>query len=92
MSGTAGGSSLRGTRSEDGPLQRSDSGQSVGRVLGTLDATPLQVANAYAVLANGGVLRQPLLIKRIAPETRTHALDAPGDGALWLPGTPEADG
>ena len=42
MSGTAGGSSLRGTRSEDGPLQRSESGQSVGRVLGTLDATPLQ--------------------------------------------------
>jgi [acyl-carrier-protein] S-malonyltransferase len=30
------------------------------------------------------------LIKRISPETLTHALDAPGDGALWLPGTDEA--
>ena len=29
------------------------------------------------------------LIKRIAPETRTHALDMPGDGALWLPGSDE---
>ena len=32
------------------------------------------------------------LIKRIAPETLTHALDAPGDGALWLPGSLEAAG
>jgi malonyl CoA-acyl carrier protein transacylase len=30
------------------------------------------------------------LIKRISPETETHALDAPGNGALWLPGTLEA--
>ena len=29
------------------------------------------------------------LIKRIAPETEQHALDKPGDGALWLPGTEE---
>lgn len=34
---------------------------------GYLDATPLQVANSYAVLANGGVLRTPLLIKKIVP-------------------------
>jgi [acyl-carrier-protein] S-malonyltransferase len=26
------------------------------------------------------------LIKRIVPEAQTHALDAPGDGPLWLPG------
>jgi len=26
------------------------------------------------------------LIKRISPEVETHALDAPGDGPLWLPG------
>jgi [acyl-carrier-protein] S-malonyltransferase len=25
------------------------------------------------------------LIKRISPEVETHALDAPGDGPLWLP-------
>jgi malonyl CoA-acyl carrier protein transacylase len=30
------------------------------------------------------------LIKRISPETETHALDAPGNGALWLPGSLEA--
>lgn len=34
---------------------------------GYLDATPLQVANAYAALANGGVLRTPLLIRTIIP-------------------------
>lgn len=34
---------------------------------GYLDATPLQVANIYATLANGGVLRQPLLIRSITP-------------------------
>jgi penicillin-binding protein 2 len=39
--------------------------QAIGQ--GYLDASPLQVANAYAVLANGGVLRQPLLVKRIVP-------------------------
>lgn len=39
--------------------------QAIGQ--GYLDATPLQVANAYAVLANGGVLRAPLLVKRIVP-------------------------
>ena len=30
------------------------------------------------------------LIKRISPEVQTHALDAPGNGALWLPGSLEA--
>jgi [acyl-carrier-protein] S-malonyltransferase len=30
------------------------------------------------------------LIKRIAPEAQTHALDAPGNGELWLPGAVEA--
>ena len=25
------------------------------------------------------------LIRRISPEVETHALDAPGDGPLWLP-------
>jgi malonyl CoA-acyl carrier protein transacylase len=32
------------------------------------------------------------LIKRIAPETLTHATDAPGNGPLWLPGSLEATG
>jgi penicillin-binding protein 2 len=34
---------------------------------GYVDATPLQVANVYSTIANGGVLRQPLLIKSISP-------------------------
>ncbi len=34
---------------------------------GYLDATPLQVANMYATLANGGILRTPLLIRSIIP-------------------------
>ena len=34
---------------------------------GYLDATPLQVANIYSTLANGGTLRSPILIKSIVP-------------------------
>jgi penicillin-binding protein 2 len=34
---------------------------------GYVDATPLQVANLYSTIANGGVLRAPLLIKSISP-------------------------
>ncbi|HEY3111824.1 MAG TPA: penicillin-binding protein 2, partial [Chloroflexota bacterium] len=34
---------------------------------GYVDATPLQVANVYSTIANGGVLRAPLLIKSISP-------------------------
>jgi penicillin-binding protein 2 len=34
---------------------------------GYLDATPLQVANLYSTLANGGTLRTPVLIKAIIP-------------------------
>jgi penicillin-binding protein 2 len=34
---------------------------------GFLDATPLQVANVYSTLANGGTLRAPVLIKSIVP-------------------------
>jgi penicillin-binding protein 2 len=34
---------------------------------GFLDATPLQVANVYSTLANGGMLRTPILIKAIIP-------------------------
>lgn len=35
---------------------------------GFLTATPLQMANLYAALANGGVLRTPLLVKRVVPK------------------------
>ena len=35
---------------------------------GYVDATPLQVANIYSTIANGGVLRAPLLIKSISAE------------------------
>ncbi|HZQ99645.1 MAG TPA: penicillin-binding protein 2 [Chloroflexota bacterium] len=45
--------------------------QAIGQ--GYLDATPLQVANAYSVLANGGVLRTPLLVKKIIPGDGTPA-------------------
>jgi penicillin-binding protein 2 len=34
---------------------------------GYVDATPLQIANVYSTIANGGVLRQPLLIRSITP-------------------------
>jgi penicillin-binding protein 2 len=34
---------------------------------GFLDATPLQVANVYSTLANGGTLRTPVLIKAVIP-------------------------
>lgn len=35
-----------------------------------ITATPLQMANAYAAIANGGVLRQPFIVKSIRdPET-----------------------
>lgn len=37
----------------------------VTTALGTTDATPLQVARAYAVFANGGYLVEPYLIKNI---------------------------
>ena len=47
--------------------------QAIGQ--GYLDATPLQVTNAYSVLANGGVLRAPLLVKRVMPGDGSPAKD-----------------
>ena len=32
---------------------------------GAIAATPLQIVNAYSAIANGGVLRKPLLVRRI---------------------------
>ncbi|HET7686750.1 MAG TPA: ACP S-malonyltransferase [Candidatus Limnocylindria bacterium] len=32
------------------------------------------------------------LIRRISPDAETHAVDAPGGAALWLPGRPDPDG
>ena len=44
------------------------SGDSVNMGIGQgfLLATPLQIANAYSAIADGGVLRQPLLVRSIA--------------------------
>jgi penicillin-binding protein 2 len=44
------------------------SGDSVNMGIGQgfLAVTPLQIANAYSAIADGGVLRQPLLIRKLA--------------------------
>jgi len=44
------------------------SGDSVNMGIGQgfLEVTPLQIANVYSALADGGVLRKPLLVRRIA--------------------------
>lgn len=45
--------------------------------LGTGATTPLQLAGAYAVLANGGMRMQPRLIQRIARTTGEVVFEAP---------------
>jgi cell division protein FtsI (penicillin-binding protein 3) len=43
-----------------------------------ITATPLQVANAYAVIANGGILREPYLVQSVRdPETGRYQEKAP---------------
>ena len=50
---------------------------------GYLLASPLQLANAYAALANGGTLRTPLLVKSInRADGTTQALTAQDKGKL----------
>lgn len=45
---------------------------------GFLEATPLQVANYFAAVANGGTLRTPVLVQKL---TDSDARETPGSGA-----------
>lgn len=44
--------------------------------LGTAEATPLQMAVAYAAFANGGTLNEPVLIERAVDTGGNHSIDA----------------
>lgn len=44
--------------------------------LGTAEATPLQMAVAYAAFANGGTLNEPVLIERAVDPSGNYSIDA----------------
>ena len=44
--------------------------------LGTAEATPLQMAVAYAAFANGGMLNEPVLIERVVDSSGNYSIDA----------------
>jgi len=57
-----------------GLLPRYWSGSTIGNVpLGQgIGVTPIQMATAYAAIANGGVLRKPYLVERVGTEWRSR--------------------
>lgn len=56
--------------------------QDLTLALGSGSTTPLQLAKAYAVLANGGHRVEPLLIERITDSRGTVVFEAPAPAAL----------
>lgn len=55
---------------------------------GFLSVTPLQIANAYSSIAGGGVLRKPLLVKRIAEQGGAVAQEFTAEPVAPLPVSP----
>jgi penicillin-binding protein 2 len=70
------------------PVQPWTNGDAVNLAIGQgyLLATPLQLANAYAALANGGALRAPLLVKGAAQASLGSLPISPGTRATILEG------
>ncbi|MHB1132804.1 MAG: penicillin-binding protein 2 [Chloroflexota bacterium] len=54
---------------------------------GYMEATPLQMANVYAALANGGELRKPLLVRKVGEGATAKEYKA--EAVRRLPGSPE---
>ena len=76
-----GGAARRGLRRLLPPADWSDSSHGSVPIGHSVDATPLQMAAAYATVANDGVYVQPHLIKKIVGAGRhrtTHGSPAPG--------------
>lgn len=82
-------------------LSRDELPQNLSLALGTLQTTPLRLANAYAVFANGGFLTEPYFIDRIqdssgqvvfASKPKYACADCPrGDGSGAATGEANTD-
>jgi penicillin-binding protein 2 len=86
--GVAGVSESAGNVPDPQSIQSWTNGDAVNLAIGQgyLLATPLQLANAYAALANGGTLRAPLLVKGAPQPTLGTLPISPGTRSTILEG------